>query len=81
MRTIQVAARVPKEIRDQAVAVTEEYGLGLSEVVRVFVTRIAKEKRIPLDISKPVISIAQFDALYPEYQEFANEVSEEYLHE
>jgi addiction module RelB/DinJ family antitoxin len=81
MKTIQVAARVPVEIRDQAAMITKEYGLGLSEVLRVFVTRIAKERRIPLDISAPVLSVAQFDEVYPEYQEFINEVSEEYRYE
>jgi antitoxin component of RelBE/YafQ-DinJ toxin-antitoxin module len=61
--------------------VTREYGLGLSEVIRAFVTRIAKERRIPLDISVPVVPIDQFDRLYPEYQEFINEVAEEYRYE
>ena len=81
MKTIQVAARVPIHIRDEAARVTNEYGLGLSEVIKVFVTRIAKEQRIPLDISKPVVTIDQFDRRFPEYQELIDEIAEEYLYE
>jgi addiction module RelB/DinJ family antitoxin len=81
MKTIQVAARVPVDIKDEAALVVSEYGLGLSDVVKVFITRIAKEHRIPLDISKPVISISQLDSTYPEYQELINEISREYLYE
>ncbi|MDR2956800.1 MAG: type II toxin-antitoxin system RelB/DinJ family antitoxin [Coriobacteriales bacterium] len=80
-KTIQVATRVPVEIKEQASLVASEYGLGLSDAVRMFVTRIAKEKRIPLDISNPLASISSFDKLYPEYQSYINDVAEGYLHE
>jgi addiction module RelB/DinJ family antitoxin len=81
MKTIQVAARVPVEVRDEAASVVSEYGLGLSDVVKIFVTRIAKERRIPLDISKPVVSIAQFDSTFPEYQSFIDDIAKGYLYE
>jgi len=78
----QVAARVPVEIKEQASAVVGAYGLGLGDAVRMFVTRIAMEKRIPLDISTPIgVSISRFDQVHPEYQDYINDVAEEYLHE
>jgi addiction module RelB/DinJ family antitoxin len=80
-KTIQVAARVPVEIKEQASAVTNAYGLGLGDAVRMFVTRIAKEKRIPLDISTPLVSISSFDQTHPEYQNYIDAVAEEYLYE
>jgi addiction module RelB/DinJ family antitoxin len=80
-KTIQVAARVPVEIKEQASAVASAYGLGLGDAVRMFVTRIAKEKRIPLDISRPLVPISNFDQSYPEYQNYIDAVAEEYLHE
>ena len=80
-KTVQVAARVPVEVKEQATAVVSEYGLGLGDAVRMFVTRIAKEKRVPLDISTPVASISNFDQLHPEYQSYIDEVATGYLHE
>ena len=80
-KTTQVAARVPVEVKEQATVVVNEYGLGLSDAVRMFVTRIAKEKRIPLDISTPLASISDFDQIHPEYQNYINEIAGEYLHE
>jgi addiction module RelB/DinJ family antitoxin len=80
-KTTQIAARVPLEIKEQASVVAGEYGLGLGDVVRMFVTRIAKEKRIPLDISTPLTSISNFDQIHPEYQDYINTVAEEYLYE
>jgi len=80
-KTTQVAARVPVEIKEQASAVVSEYGLGLGDAVRMFVTSIAREKRIPLDISTPVATISNFDQMYPEYQHYINAVAEEYLYE
>jgi addiction module RelB/DinJ family antitoxin len=80
-KTTQVAARVPFEIKKQASLVVNEYGLGLSDAVRMFVTLIAKEKKIPLDINKPIVSISNFDSAYPEYQGYIDDVAEEYRYE
>ena len=80
-RTIQVAARVPIEVKEQASAVVSEYGLGLSDAVRMFVTSIAREKRIPLDISTPVVSISNFDQIHPEYQSYIDAIADGYLYE
>lgn len=80
-KTTQVAARVPVEIKEQATAVVNEYGLGLGDAVRMFITRIAKEKCIPLDISTPLASISSFDQVHPEYQSYIDEIAEGYLYE
>jgi len=80
-KTTQVAARVPVEIKEQASLVVSEYGLGLGDAVRMFVTRIAKEKRIPIDITIPRTSISNFDQVYPEYQNYIDAVAEGYLYE
>jgi addiction module RelB/DinJ family antitoxin len=79
-KTAQIAARVPADIKEQASLVANEYGLALGDAVRMFVTRIAKEKCIPLDISTPLTSISTFDQVHPEYQSYINSVAEEYLY-
>jgi len=55
--TVQVAARVEPNIKEAAAKVAAEFGLDLSTAIKIFVTRIAKERRIPVDISKPAISL------------------------
>jgi DNA-damage-inducible protein J len=55
--TVQVAARVEPSIKEAASKVAAEFGLDLSTTIKIFVTRIAKERRIPVDISKPVVSL------------------------
>ena len=58
------------------------YGLGLGDAVRMFVTRIAMEKCIPLDISRPIgVSISNFYQYHPEHQDYINEIADGYLHE
>jgi len=56
MSTIQVAARVDGKIKKEATKVSKEYGLNLSDAIKMFVVRIAKEKRIPLRIDRPTVS-------------------------
>jgi len=48
-----VQARVPSEIQDAANAVIRASGLTLSDVVRVLMTRIAQDKRIPPALFQP----------------------------
>jgi addiction module RelB/DinJ family antitoxin len=55
--TVQVAARVESNIKETAAKVAAEFGLDLSTAIKIFVTRIAKERRIPVDISKPIFSL------------------------
>ena len=48
-----VQARVPSEIRDAAIAVIQASGLTVSDVVRVLMTRIARDKAIPPALFQP----------------------------
>jgi addiction module RelB/DinJ family antitoxin len=50
----QVSARVDENIKKEASFVTRELGLELSDAIRMFVTRIAKERTIPLTEPKPI---------------------------
>jgi antitoxin component of RelBE/YafQ-DinJ toxin-antitoxin module len=74
--TVQVAARV-----------TAEFSLDLSTAIKIFVTRIAKERRIPVNISKPTFSLngdefksdTEYFKQIPEYWENILAASEEPL--
>jgi len=85
--TVQVAARVEPSIKDKASKVVAEFGLDLSTTIKMFITRIAKEQRIPMDISKPVYSLngdefkndTEYFKQIPGYWESIIEASEEPL--
>jgi addiction module RelB/DinJ family antitoxin len=81
MDTIQVSARVDRKIRDKADFVARENGLDIPTLIKMLLTKTAKEMKIPIDISKKISSISDFDKRYPEYQSMINEISEEYLYE
>jgi addiction module RelB/DinJ family antitoxin len=59
---VQVASRVPPDIKQMANEVVRGYGLDLSSAIRMFVTQIAREKRIPVNISEPQETIYHNDA-------------------
>jgi len=48
-----VQARVPGDIQDMANQVIEASGLTVSDVVRVLMTRIARDKVIPAGLFQP----------------------------
>ncbi len=48
-----VRARIDDDLRNQAAAVLEGIGLSVSDVIRVVLTRIAKDKAIPLGLFAP----------------------------
>ncbi|MCW8167025.1 type II toxin-antitoxin system RelB/DinJ family antitoxin [Verminephrobacter aporrectodeae subsp. tuberculatae] len=48
-----VQARVPGDIQDIATQVIQDSGLTVSDVVRVLMTRIAKDKVIPPELFQP----------------------------
>ncbi len=48
-----VRARIDDEVRNAAAAVLEDVGLNVSDVIRVVLTRIAKEKAIPIGLFTP----------------------------
>jgi DNA-damage-inducible protein J len=57
MSTVQIASRVDLDIKEQATEVVKSFGLDLSTAIRMFVTQIAREKRIPLEIDTPQVPI------------------------
>ena len=57
MPAVQIATRIDKDIRDRAVNVFNHYGIDLSTAIRMFLSVSAKEQRIPIEISKPIISL------------------------
>jgi len=48
-----VQARVPSDIQENAAQIIRESGLTVSDVVRVLMTRIAKDKAIPPALFQP----------------------------
>jgi DNA-damage-inducible protein J len=48
-----VLTRIDKCLRDEAAAVLAEMGLTVSDAVRMTLTRIAKDKALPLELKVP----------------------------
>lgn len=48
-----VRARIDEALKDQAAAVLAEMGLTVSDVVRMTLTRIAKDKALPFELKVP----------------------------
>ena len=48
-----VRARVDEHVKDEAAAVLANIGLNVSDIIRVVLTRIAKEKAIPSGLFTP----------------------------
>lgn len=48
-----VRARIDDDLKEQATAVLEAIGLSTSDVIRMLFTRIAKEKELPIGLTKP----------------------------
>lgn len=51
--TAFVRARIDEKIRDEAATVLAEMGLTVSDVVRMTLTRVAKDKALPLELRIP----------------------------
>jgi len=51
--TAFVRARVNEELRDEAAAVLAEMGLTVSDVIRITLTKVAKERALPFDLKVP----------------------------
>lgn len=54
-----VRARIDQALRDEAAAVLAQMGLTVSDVVRIALTKIAKEKALPFDMRVPNVLTAQ----------------------
>lgn len=48
-----VRARIDEAIKDEAAQVLSDMGLTVSDVVRIALTKIAKEKALPFEMSVP----------------------------
>ncbi len=51
--TAFVRARIDEKIKDEAAAVLAEMGLTVSDVVRMTLTRVARDKALPLELKIP----------------------------
>jgi len=45
-----VRSRINAEVKEKAAAVLEEMGLSVSDVMRIVLTRVAKENALPFDL-------------------------------
>jgi DNA-damage-inducible protein J len=48
-----VRARIDEKLKEEATAVLADMGLTVSDVVRIVLTKIAKEKALPFDMRVP----------------------------
>lgn len=51
--TAFVRARIDEKLRDEASEVLAEFGLTVSDIVRMTLTRVAKERAVPLELKVP----------------------------
>ncbi|WP_375631376.1 MULTISPECIES: type II toxin-antitoxin system RelB/DinJ family antitoxin [unclassified Bartonella] len=49
----KIQARIPDEVQEIASAVIKSTGLTVSDAVRMFMTRIARDRALPLDLFQP----------------------------
>jgi DNA-damage-inducible protein J len=58
--TLQV--RLPRTLRDNASSVLEEMGLDLPTAVRLYLTKVAKTRRIPFPLeAEPLAEVVEVD--------------------
>ena len=48
-----VKARIPKDVKERAVAVLARMGLNTSDLIRITMMRVADEGRLPFEITVP----------------------------
>jgi len=48
-----VRARIDEDLKEEAAAVLAEFGLTVSDVVRMTLTRVAKDHAVPLELKVP----------------------------
>lgn len=51
--TTFVRARIDEKLKEEAAAVLAEMGLTVSDVVRIILTKVAKEKALPFEMRVP----------------------------
>ena len=52
--TAFVRARIDEKLKEEAAAVLADMGLTVSDVVRIVLTKVAKEKALPFEMSVPI---------------------------
>ncbi|AQX30210.1 type II toxin-antitoxin system RelB/DinJ family antitoxin [Bartonella schoenbuchensis] len=55
----KIQARIPDEIQEIASAVIKSTGLTVSDAVRMFMTGVARNKALPLDLFQPNLETLQ----------------------
>ncbi|WP_375657201.1 type II toxin-antitoxin system RelB/DinJ family antitoxin [Bartonella sp. CM120XJJH] len=55
----KIQARIPDEVQEIASAVIKSTGLTVSDAVRMFMTRIARDRALPLDLFQPNLETLQ----------------------
>ncbi|MDR2970760.1 MAG: type II toxin-antitoxin system RelB/DinJ family antitoxin [Bacteroidales bacterium] len=53
----QVATRLDKTIKEKAERIVSAQGLNLNDCLRIFITKIANEQRIPIRIDNRLVSL------------------------
>lgn len=48
-----VRARIDSDVKEQAMSALDSMGLTMSEAIRLFVVRVAKEQKIPFPVKVP----------------------------
>ena len=51
--TAFVRARIDADLKEEATAVLAEFGLTVSDIVRMTLTRVAKDHAVPLELKVP----------------------------
>jgi len=51
--TAYVRARIDEKLKEEATAVLADMGLTVSDVVRIVLTKVAKEKALPFEMRAP----------------------------
>lgn len=54
-----VRARINENVKDQASEVLDQLGLSVSDVIRITLTKVANEKRLPFDMYVPNAETAE----------------------
>ena len=57
--TAFVRARVDEDIKNQAAAVLADMGLTVSDLLRITLTKVAKDKTFPFELHHPNVLTAQ----------------------
>ena len=63
MELSSVTVRVDEKTKEEAARIAEDFGFDLSSVTRAFYRQMARERRIPLNLSYPQPNRASHDSI------------------